>query len=73
MSTTSIPKRLTIQYYQGEDAQWYWRMVRGNGRITSDGAEGYSKEFNVLRACKKEAQALHPSISVKIEKVEVTS
>ena len=55
---------MRIEYFQGKgrrdpsgahriEGQWYWRLVAGNGRTIADGAEGYSRKGNVLRACEK--------------------
>lgn len=55
---------MKIEYYRGKapaykpgaqriEDNWCWRLVAGNGRTIADGAEGYSKRSNVIRACKK--------------------
>lgn len=40
-------------YYQGQDNQWYWRLLASNKKIVADGSEGYSSKSNLLRAVKK--------------------
>lgn len=53
---------MRIEYFQGkakaspkglQAGQWYWRLVAGNGRVIADGAEGYSRKANIIRAAKK--------------------
>lgn len=58
------PIKIYLEFFRGSDGQWYWRKKQGNGRVTSDGSEGYSKRSNVLRACSKEAIQYHPDINV---------
>lgn len=40
-------------YYQGEDSQWYWRLLASNKKVVADGSEGYSSKSNMLRAIKR--------------------
>lgn len=59
---------MKIVYYRSSSepaptAKWYWRLVAGNGRTIADGAEGYSKKGNVLRACKKVQGLLIPQFN----------
>lgn len=76
---------MRIEYFQGKPpkasgkgtgllGQWYWRLVAGNGRVIADGAEGYSKRSNVIRACEKMQDLLLPRYNKKtgcMEKVPV--
>lgn len=39
-----------IKSYLGKDHKWRWRMVAANGRVVSDGAEGYSTKNGCMRA-----------------------
>ena len=41
---------MKFQYYQDTAGRWRWRTVAANGRITSDGSEGYASKSNVIRA-----------------------
>ena len=45
-----MKKRYTLLFYQGEDSQWYWRMLASNKKVVADGSEGYSSKSNLLRA-----------------------
>lgn len=40
--------------------QWHWRLRAANGHIIADGAEGYSRKGNVLRAAERIAALLRP-------------
>jgi uncharacterized protein YegP (UPF0339 family) len=48
-----MKKRYTLLFYQGEDSQWYWRMLASNKKVVADGSEGYSSKSNLLRAVKR--------------------
>lgn len=48
-----MKKRYTLLYYQGQDNQWYWRILASNKKIVADGSEGYSSKSNLLRAVKR--------------------
>jgi len=39
------------------DGQWYWHSTR-KGRITADGAEGYTSHAGAVRAARAEVRAL---------------
>jgi uncharacterized protein YegP (UPF0339 family) len=39
-----------IETFQGEDEQWYWRLVASNGQIISIGGEGHPRRQNAVRA-----------------------
>lgn len=39
-----------FKYFQGQDYQWYWRLVDGNNQVVAIGGEGYSTEASVKRA-----------------------
>lgn len=41
---------MTFEYFQSQNGQFYWRARAANGRITADGAEGYTREADVKRA-----------------------
>lgn len=43
-------RRATIQIYRGRNRQWFWRLRAANGKIIADGAEGYARTGNALRA-----------------------
>ena len=32
---------MRFQLFQGENLQWYWRLVAANGQIIAIGGEGY--------------------------------
>ncbi len=50
----NVKKTYRLEYYQGKDTQWYFRVVRiKNSYIVLDGAEGYASKSNVLRAIKR--------------------
>lgn len=40
----------TLEYYEGNDGDYYWRLRDSNGEIVADGSEGYTSEGNVKRA-----------------------
>lgn len=48
-----MKKKYTLWYYEGQDNQWYWRLLASNKKVIADGSEGYSSKSNVLRAVKK--------------------
>lgn len=50
--------------YQGRDNFWRWRLVAGNGKIIADSGEGYSSEYNAVRAAKR-TKELAPSAPIK--------
>jgi len=39
-----------FKYFQGQDNQWYWRLVDGNNQVVAIGGEGYASEASVRRA-----------------------
>lgn len=39
-----------FKYFQGQDNQWYWRLVDGNNHIIAIGGEGYVTESGVRQA-----------------------
>jgi uncharacterized protein YegP (UPF0339 family) len=39
-----------VRYYQDTAGQWRWRVKSANGRVVADGAEGYTRRADVLRA-----------------------
>tara|TARA_R110000868_G_scaffold37331_1_gene132236 strand:+ start:9036 stop:9254 length:219 start_codon:yes stop_codon:yes gene_type:complete len=48
-----MKRKYKLQYYQSDDALWYWRLLSSNGKIVADGSEGYANKANLLRAVKK--------------------
>lgn len=66
--STALKQRKGIN--AGHAGQWYWRLVAGNGRTIADGAEGYSRKGNVLRAAEKMRNVLCPSLDVPIVEVK---
>ncbi len=54
------------EYWQNEKTgRWFWHRVSRNGKITSDGGEGYSTSSNVRRALRSQGAA--PSDMVKVD------
>ncbi len=41
------------EFFQGKSGLWYWRLVAPNGKVVSDGAEGYASRRNVQRAIRR--------------------
>ncbi len=39
-----------FRYFQGQNGQWYWRLVDGNNQVVAIGGEGYTTEYSVQRA-----------------------
>ncbi len=47
-SAEDSDKGYRFEYYQGKDAQWYWKFRSGNNQTMADG-EGYTSESGVRR------------------------
>ena len=50
MRKKSDRSKVRIQLYKDEAYLWRWRMKAGNGKITADSGEGYSRRDSALRA-----------------------
>jgi uncharacterized protein YegP (UPF0339 family) len=57
------PDRRRVQVFQGEDKQWYWRLVGGNGEIMAQ-SEAYSRKSNAIRGV-KDALKIAPDAEVE--------
>ena len=57
-----------IEYFQGADDQWRWRLRSKNHRIIADGAEGYETLQSVQRAVMSFSDKLGGVPVVKVEK-----
>jgi len=44
-----MTRRARFEVFRGEDGQWYFRVVGGNGEIMSQ-SEGYTTRSNARRA-----------------------
>lgn len=55
----------TIEVFQGEDGQWYWRAKARNGEIVAT-SEGYVSKLNVLRAVQATWSSEIPVLSVEV-------
>lgn len=42
-------RRAHFETFQGEDGDWYWRLVAANGETVAD-SEGYTRERDAKRA-----------------------
>lgn len=51
------PHRI-IRVFCGADKKWYWNSRAPNGRITSDGAEGFATAANARRSARTEYYGL---------------
>ena len=46
-------KRPKIKPYEGEDGQWYWRLIAKNGQTVMIGGQGFDSRWNAKRAAKR--------------------
>jgi uncharacterized protein YegP (UPF0339 family) len=51
---------MKVEFYEGTDGKWYWRIVASNGRVIADGSEGYHSESNAKRAFARVKKLLAP-------------
>lgn len=69
------PKRyVRLQYFRGEDRQWYVRLRYGNGGVAMT-SEGYVSESKAIRAAVSMRSAMYvaaitPRVAIEIQKVE---
>ena len=44
---------MRIELYKDIDKEWRWRIIARNGRIISDGQEGYRKRATMLKTLRR--------------------
>lgn len=44
---------LRFEVYKAKNNDWYWRLIASNGRTIADSGEGYTSEYNAVRAAKR--------------------
>ena len=48
-----MPHSPKVETFQGENGDWYWRMVAANGETVADSAEGYTRRADAERAARR--------------------
>lgn len=63
---TTLPKNPRIETYQDSAGAYRWRFRAKNGLIVADGAEGYAKKCNALRAAEVVRRLMRAPLPVPI-------
>lgn len=52
-------RKPVIEFYQGADDLWYWKLTHGNGRTLDSSGEGFSSRANAKRNFIKTREAMN--------------